>query len=172
MAADSNPAPGTNTELCCRAAVKVWQNEKQARLLLETTHLVLPGAEGTDLSGILICSARVIPRENMGHRFLLNPMLPVLQERCKSQCLLLSRVWFFSSITPKYVPKMFFNSIFHNKAGTCLCSQSVAGRRKGNFLMFVLPTRLKLQPPKKNSSVSSISATQEPAGTAAAHPQN
>lgn len=56
VTADSNPAPGTNTELRCTAAVEVWQNEKQASLLLETTPPVLPGAEGTDL-GILTCSA-------------------------------------------------------------------------------------------------------------------
>lgn len=78
---------------------------------------------------------------------------------------------FFFSITPKYVPKMFFNLLFHNKAGTCLCSRSMAGGRKGNFLMFAQQTRLKLQPPRKNSSVSSIRAMQKPAGTAAAHPQ-
>lgn len=57
VAADSNRAPGTNTELCCRAAVKVWQKEKQASLLLETAPAVLPGAEGTDLQGNLTCSA-------------------------------------------------------------------------------------------------------------------
>lgn len=108
----------------------------------------------------------------MGHRLLLNPVLPVLQEWCKLQFFWLLRFFFFFSITPKYVPKMFFNSLFHNKAGTCLCSQSVAGRRKGNFLMFSLQTCLKLQPLKKNSPVNSTSAMQKPAGTAAAHPQN
>lgn len=57
VAADSNPAPGTNTEPRCRAAVRVWQNEKQASLLPETTPPILPGAEGTDLSVIVTCSA-------------------------------------------------------------------------------------------------------------------
>lgn len=103
---------------------------------------------------------------------MLNPVLPVHAGTVQITVLLAIR--FFFSTTPRYVPKMFLNLLLHNKAGTCLCSQTTAGGRKQNFLTFALypQTRLKLQPPKKNSSVSTLSVTQEPADTAAAHPHS
>lgn len=64
--------------------------------------------------------------------------------------------YFFFSITPKYVLKMFFNLVFHNEAGTCLCSQTTAGGIK-QHLMTLAPypgTCLKLQPLKKSSPMS------------------
>lgn len=66
----------------------------------------------------------------------LHPVLPALPGAV--QITVLSAIRFFFLITPNYVPKMSLNFLFHNKAGTCLCSQNIAGGRKQNLTTFAL----------------------------------
>lgn len=106
MTADRNPALGTNRTAL--QGCKVWQNEKQASLLPETTTPVLPGAERIDFRNPHMLSlsnswgkyGTQTPTKSSAAGMVQLTVLLAVKVFC---------VFFFFSITPKYVPKMFFN---------------------------------------------------------------